>query len=197
MNKHRHPRRASLAFAIVLVAGCGPADDSPAGDRPGVPSPTDGTDATSSNLSRALMQLASSRRRWDELKGSKGASYEYLSVDKFLGLFGVPKDYRTRLVVENDRVVRREFRFGSDQVLFTEVGAQVGTNQATYACPAVPVEGLYEGCEHLLKTHSETENHIGLSFGADGLLAECWYFPKNCADECRRGYFLTKVTFPN
>jgi hypothetical protein len=137
-------------------------------------------------------QLDRSRGSWSTAKQS-GSVYRY--VDTATSFTG--NSSATTIEVNNDAVVRRTFSSedSSGNVLesWTEEGATLGTH--AQGKPPLTMEQVYDYCEDTVLSKSPADNLITLVLRADGLLSVCSYFPKNCADDCAVGYYLTSIEF--
>jgi hypothetical protein len=68
---------------------------------------------------------------------------------------------------------------------WTETGASVGTH--VEGVPAKTMETLYDDCARDVEPQDPAKNEIKIETDARGVLRECWYVPRQCADDCKMG----------
>ncbi len=91
---------------------------------------------------------------------------------------------------------KREYEFSSDPSIrntWVEEGADVGTHQEGH--DVLLIEQLYEHCEKEVLTKNRASHFIFFELDSNGLLKTCIGVPKNCADDCRFGVEIEKITF--
>lgn len=138
-------------------------------------------------------QLAESLLDWQVLKETHSSAYEYDVVfASWIGSGSI-----TTLDVRDDEVVKRthEARDPEGKVTesWTEEGVELGSHEG--GAPLRTVEALYAVCGDEVLTQDRTENDIFLEFHDDGVLKQCEYFPKNCADDCFVGVSIDGLRF--
>jgi hypothetical protein len=138
-------------------------------------------------------RLSESRNAWVALKSENGSSYRYtVKNSSFTG-------YRSETTVEvlGDRVSRRTFTSGTDtgtpDTSWLEEGAALGSHPE--GAPPLTIEEVYDRCASEVLTQDSGQNVITLTFQSDGLLQDCSYFPRNCADDCAVGVRVTSLEF--
>lgn len=146
-------------------------------------------DATSPEAER----LAESLLDWQALKETHGGAYEYDVV--FASWIGFRST--TTLEVRDDEMVGRSYEAydaeGELTESWTEEGAALGSHES--GAPLRTVEALYDVCRDEVLTQDRSENDIFLEFREDGVLKQCEYFPKNCADDCFVGVSIDDLRF--
>lgn len=136
--------------------------------------------------------LTLSLASWTQLKEENGNHYTY--ERSFLSYFGF--GYITSFEVENDVVVSRSYEAVDENnnvtEAWTEQGAEVGTHET--GDPPRTVEALYEEGRNNVLSKSRAENDVYLWFNND-VLFQCFYIPKNCADDCAVGPSIENLRF--
>lgn len=138
---------------------------------------------------RVLRQrIEKSREAFHRYAAAHENSYSY--ERQFNSVFG---GWCETSIVVKDGVVQSRKQAGPGGTSWTETGADVGSHSS--AChPAATAEALYDEClTHVLCQDPRT-NYINLHVDARGLLAECEFFPINCADDCYQGIEPIAIT---
>jgi hypothetical protein len=131
--------------------------------------------------------LERSRSIFVELRKKRGPDYSYTSRE------GGP-EAGTELQVRGDKVVQRRYQAGATD--WTETGAEVGTHPDRHAAPALTIDQLHDACAAEVLAQSRASHLVRLTVGEDHLLTECSATPRDCADDCRAGYYISAVTWP-
>lgn len=144
--------------------------------------------------SEYLEKLDKSLSMWKHSKNKNGNSYQY-STD-FSSWVGFGNE--TTIGVDNDIVVRREYHsWDSDGNQISQWNEytpnKLGTNKD--GAPLKIIEELYEDCHEILSKKDEEDNYIHLAFDENGIIKHCFFFPKNCADDCSSGVLIKDFSF--
>ncbi|MCB1165247.1 MAG: hypothetical protein KDK33_03775 [Leptospiraceae bacterium] len=54
--------------------------------------------------------------------------------------------------------------------------------------PGLSMEELYDACEREVISKDPKEYHLGVGVHENGALKQCYYSPRNCADDCSTNY---------
>lgn len=164
----------------------------------GCSSVTNNTDNTSNNKNNTtskteLSPLENSLNIWKALRQSKGSHYQYDVVFTSWTGFG----YKTTLTVRDDEVTKRAYKswktqLDADEEWQEEAGSLGSHNKGA---PLKTIEDLYQQCKNDVLSKSEISNRITLKYDKLGVLKQCTYSPKNCADDCSNGVKISNLNF--
>lgn len=201
------PPWSVVHIAVLLVLTGGACEDGPENPPPGTPSVTAPGTGGSPGASEADPQLevpamaaklTNSRTAWSAMKAKQGASYDYLSSWR---IYPSGVQFQTRVEVRDDKVVRRSFGTAGQTPEWVETGSSVGSHPQSESpfnvlAPAVTIDRLYDECAtSVLPLHSRTLA-VTLRFHPSGVVEECTYRRRNCADTCDAGYRLSELFLP-
>lgn len=146
------------------------------------------------NNSEYMENLEKSLLVWSDYKSKNGNSYQY-STD-FLSWVGFGS--KTTIIVNDDSVVRRIYRSwdrdGNEISQWVEsTSTKLGTNKE--GAPLKIIEELYDECREMLLTKDSEKNSISLDFDKKGMIKNCLFSPKNCADDCSSGVRINSLSF--
>jgi len=136
-----------------------------------------------------------SLKKWKTLKKSHNDSYEYeVSLSSWVGFRNT-----TKLVVRKGKLVSREYletqrnkndRFADEETLiYKEEGADINKNEKGFK--GVLIDQVYNKCGTESLQVDEKENNLYFSINEMGIIKSCGYSPKNCADDCSRGIYIS------
>lgn len=129
--------------------------------------------------------IEESYSRWQELKQRHGNNYSYETEFRSWAGFG----NSTKIIVENGQVESRHFfewkHDAPPSLTWSESYAELGKHNQGSA--AQTFDQVYRQCTDQILTKSAQNFIISLSFDQLGLLKQCSYRPRNCADDCSQG----------
>ncbi len=141
-------------------------------------------------------ELEKSLLIWDSEKSKNDGSYTYTTgFTSWVG-FG----YRGTIVVKNNEIVERHHVGFSAEDASNDSWREITPDTLgshTYGAELKLIDELYIECERDVLRQDSSTNYIYLTFHPDGLLKQCSYSPKNCADDCSFGVRIDSVSFPN
>lgn len=141
-------------------------------------------------------ELDESLATWQNLKAQNGDHYRYeTSFASWTGFSST-----TTLTVKAGRVTARAYEatyFDQDKTETTETWTEQGSEVGSHEAGAEPrtVDELYGVCRSEVLMQSSAENEFYLEFRGDGVLKDCYYRPKNCADDCLMGVNISGLEF--
>lgn len=130
---------------------------------------------------------------WNTLKTNKGNSYKY--TIEFVSYIGFGN--RTEIEVDNGKVISRKYEDFLTEgamikpalTMYTETENELGLH--TKGAPIKTIDELYETCigEYLIV--DANTNYISFLTNDVGILSDCGYSQKNCADDCFVGVSIS------
>ncbi len=140
-----------------------------------------------------------SLRAWEEAKTALGNSYEYTS--EMSSVFGFGST--TVIEVNKGEVVSRTYEAYTldpetrEKIVGNSwVETSLELNSHTEGAPTLTIDEIYFRCKNEILSVNESQNYISFSAENQGILSVCTYFPKNCADDCGVGFYITSITWP-
>lgn len=171
------PRYMIIAF-VILVSGCNVKDENK---------------EYLSNLSVDLnSQLEQSLNKWKSIKENNNYQYS-TSFTSWVG-FG----NKTTIYVLNGKVKKRKYRAWDKNGINTDHWTEEDTsslNSHKHGAPLISMEDIYDECYSILKKKNNEYNHMHLAFDEEGILKQCLYSPKSCADDCSSGFNIHELKF--
>lgn len=82
-----------------------------------------------------------------------------------------------------------------DQIIQWTEDTQTSLGSHKAGAELQTIEQLYDQCIALLLTKDNNNNHINLIFNKRGVIKQCQFTPKNCADDCSSGVNIQKLIF--
>jgi hypothetical protein len=136
---------------------------------------------------------AAARSAWVTTKASCGTYHYFIVSSSFTG-----RSWQTTVEITDDVATVRSFEASHQEYVagstsphivvdetWTETGAGIGTHSDGE--PALTMEGLYDACERNVLSQDPARNDITFTADPNGALADCWYYPHGCADDCSVG----------
>jgi hypothetical protein len=140
-----------------------------------------------------------SYKAWISFKNSSKNSYSYTTVFGSWVGFGVT----IKVAVSNGKVVSRDYiriqsrNDGTNKVDTAETWHEDAATINTHpndAAEALTIDDIYlKARTEWLKVDAST-NDIIFEAKNNGLISDCGYVPRNCADDCFRGVNITAIT---
>ena len=158
---------------------------------------TQGHDDRKLDAGGQIDPIVRAQELWAATKASCG-TYHYAVVDT--SVFG--SQATTTIEITGDHATARRYLagrvFSPGGILsvsdgWVETTATIGTHVGIHAGAraAKTMEQLYADCAHDVLTQDPTTNQLMLQTSDDGVLQQCWYFPRNCADDCTNGVVVS------
>lgn len=128
---------------------------------------------------------------WNNLKKDNGNSYKYTtSWSSWVGAGG-----KTTLTINKGIVISRSYEaYRYDEVngdkIITESYEenQENLNSNDSGSPTLTIDQLYDSCINDYLVVNRNSNKIYFSTNDIGIVSLCGFVPKNCADDCFRGF---------
>lgn len=137
-------------------------------------------------------KLMASAEKWRQIKETR-PNYQYaINYASWAG-FG----NKTEMRIEQHRVVQRSYTAWNAQHLNQEqwVESERELDQHKQGAKALTLDQLYDRCESEVLSQPSLRNQIEISFDDEGLLQSCSYFPRNCTDDCSKGFTIQNLQF--
>ena len=137
-------------------------------------------------------KLLASAEKWRQIKETR-PDYQYAIHYASWAGFG----NKTEMRIEQHRVVQRSYTAWNAQHLNQEqwVESESELDQHKQGAKALTLGQLYQRCETEVLSQSSRRNQIELSFDDEGLLRSCSYLPRNCTDDCSKGFTVRNLQF--
>lgn len=137
-------------------------------------------------------KLLASAKKWRQIKEAR-PDYQYAIGYASWAGFG----NKTEMRIEQHRVVQRSYTAWNalhlNQEQWDESEGEIG--QHKQGAKALTLGQLYERCESEVLSLSSLRNQIEINFDDEGLLQSCSYLPRNCADDCSKGFTIQSLQF--
>lgn len=137
------------------------------------------------SVAQLRQRVLASQRTWQAALQKRGGAYAYVTGFRSWVGFG----HERRVAVAAGKVVEHTYlafdRDGKTTETWIERGASVGSHAG--GSPPPTMDQLYEECLNDVLTKDPGQHAFYVAFFADGLLADCSYRHKQCADDCSEG----------
>jgi hypothetical protein len=138
-------------------------------------------------------ELAQARQLW-ATKKQTCATYHYEVGDSSFSGWRAA----TTIAITDGQPSERSYSAGAPSAVdgtftvtttWTESDAEVGTHEVGRA--ARTMDQLYDDCSRDVLTKDRAKNLVTFQADQQGVLEQCWYFPKDCADDCSSGVVVS------
>jgi hypothetical protein len=150
------------------------------------------TQVNQHSLNKEVIQLNKSQKVWNTYKNKYNNSYNYFT--NFVSWVGFGNE--TKLSIKNGKVIKKEYTSWNkleEKNWIEDKPSTLGKHKL--GAKILLIDDLYKQCRNILLSTNKNTNHIYLSFDKKGLLHNCLYTPKNCADDCSNGIKIKEINF--
>jgi hypothetical protein len=147
--------------------------------------------ASLNSINTDISKLEESKEIWLNYKTKSNNSYIYFT--NFISWSGF--GHETEIEVKNGVFIQRKYTFWNRIEEDTWIENQKDLGKHKQGGKLKFIDDLYEECKNILETKSRLTNYIYLDFDKKGLLSNCLYAHKNCADDCSNGIQIKEIKF--
>lgn len=175
---------------LLLIVSCNSDDDS-----------SENQLSTLTNLDSEIgLSYAESIDAWNELKNTRGNSYNYQTTITSFSGFGSTTELQVRNGVTTTRVYQEfstDVATGEQEIIdaYTETGSELGNN--VKGATPLTIDQLYASCAADFLVIDPSTNTVYFQTDVSGLMTLCGFVPDNCQDDCYEGIRINAFDWVN